>query len=203
MARRPLRAIHLKRNMTQTQSSLLFARHRRQCPRARCSRSSSPAGCSRGPRHPGDAEDLQRHSAGRGGFLARQYKTIALLSVVVAALLGVGYGFFRHTTPNDPVQDPQDLRDVRHGVVPPRRAELGRRGLRRHVGVDPHEHPRRGRGDDVAQRRAADGAAGRRGVRAVHGRDEPARRRRSVRRALDVRAGRAWTRPNGRSTSRS
>ena len=42
---------------------------------------------------------------GAEAYLARQYKTIGMLSLVVAAMLGIGYGFFRHTTAFDPVQD--------------------------------------------------------------------------------------------------
>ena len=46
---------------------------------------------------------------GAEAYLARQNKTISLLAIVVAALLFVGYGLLRDTTPSDPVSDPKVL----------------------------------------------------------------------------------------------
>ncbi|MGV3708511.1 MAG: sodium-translocating pyrophosphatase [Gemmatimonas sp.] len=46
---------------------------------------------------------------GAEAFLARQYKTITPLALVVAAVLYIGYAFLRTPNANDPVQDPKVL----------------------------------------------------------------------------------------------
>jgi K(+)-stimulated pyrophosphate-energized sodium pump len=46
---------------------------------------------------------------GAEAYLARQYKTIGMLAVLVAIVLAVGYGVLRHSTPSDPVSDPKVL----------------------------------------------------------------------------------------------
>ncbi len=56
----------------------------------------------------GDAEMQKISNAiqqGAEAFLARQYKTISVLSVLVAALLAIGYGYLRTGLPTDPVGD--------------------------------------------------------------------------------------------------
>src|SRR5689334_973237 len=46
---------------------------------------------------------------GAEAFLSRQYRTITVLALAVAALLYIGYAFLRTPNPNDPVQDPKVL----------------------------------------------------------------------------------------------
>ncbi len=57
--------------------------------------------------------DMQKISdaiqEGAEAYLARQYKTIAMLAIVVALVLGVGYGFFRAGLANDPVNNAKVL----------------------------------------------------------------------------------------------
>jgi len=42
---------------------------------------------------------------GAEAYLARQYKTISVLAILVAVVIGVGYGFFRAGMASDPVND--------------------------------------------------------------------------------------------------
>jgi len=46
---------------------------------------------------------------GAKAFLARQYRTITLLAILVAVVLYVGYGVFRTPNPSDPVSNPRTL----------------------------------------------------------------------------------------------
>src|ERR1700722_822836 len=46
---------------------------------------------------------------GAEAFLARQYRTITMLSIVVAAVIYLGYGYLRTPNPSDPVSDPRSL----------------------------------------------------------------------------------------------
>jgi K(+)-stimulated pyrophosphate-energized sodium pump len=46
---------------------------------------------------------------GAEAYLARQYKTISVLAVLVAVLLAVGYGFLRKSAPSDPVSSSSAL----------------------------------------------------------------------------------------------
>ena len=46
---------------------------------------------------------------GAEAYLARQYKTIGMLAVLVAFVLAIGYGVIRQATPTDPVSDPKAL----------------------------------------------------------------------------------------------
>lgn len=60
----------------------------------------------------GDAEMQKISDAiqeGAEAYLARQYKTIAALAVVVALVIAIGYGFFRTGLANDPVNSAKVL----------------------------------------------------------------------------------------------
>ena len=46
---------------------------------------------------------------GAEAFLTRQYRTISMLAIVVAAVIYVGYAFLRKSNPSDPVSNPRML----------------------------------------------------------------------------------------------
>jgi K(+)-stimulated pyrophosphate-energized sodium pump len=46
---------------------------------------------------------------GAEAYLARQYRTISMLAILVAALIYCGYAFLRTPNPSDPVSDPRQL----------------------------------------------------------------------------------------------
>ena len=46
---------------------------------------------------------------GAEAYLARQYRTISMLAILVAAVIYVGYAFLRPSNPSDPVSDPKVL----------------------------------------------------------------------------------------------
>ena len=118
---------------------------------------------------------------GAEAFLRRQNRTIVMLAVLLAVVIFLLYAFVRAHHDFDPVPHRHAPRLLDHALVRPRRGLLGDRGLRRHVGLDPHEHPHGLRGADVAQRRAPDRAARRRGVGPLRRRDVAPRRRRPLR----------------------
>ena len=134
---------------------------------------------------------------GAEAFLRRQNKTIVILAVLLAAVIFVLYGFVRTHHDFDPVADRHAPRLLDHALVRARRGLLGRRGLRRHVGLDPREHPHGVRGADVPERRAPDRAARRRRLGPLRRRDVAARRRRPL-----LRSSSRFTRGAARARSR-
>ena len=140
---------------------------------------------------------------GAEAYLARQYKTISVLAVLVAALLAVGYGVLRTSAPTDPVSSRTAL-----AIYITLSFLLGAlsSGIAGFMGmwVSIRANIRvAAAATTLAQRRAADGAPRGRGVRAVHRRDVAARRRRAVRRPLGAHAGRRRCGECGRRRFRS
>ena len=135
-------------------------------------------------------EEGHRHAAmqaisnaikeGAEAFLRRQNRTIGMLAVLLAAVIFVLYGFVRGAPRLRPRPDRPEPRLLDHALLRARRGLLGHRRLHRHVGLDPRQHPHRLGGADVAQRRAADRAARRRGLGPLRRRDVPARRGRPL-----------------------
>src|SRR5258705_2696456 len=104
---RPSHDSHLPRNMTQTQSKLIYVVIGASALALVFAIFLARWVLSRSRGTPEMQKISNAIQQGAEAYLARQYKTIVMLSLVVAALLGIGYGYFRHTTPNDPVQDPK------------------------------------------------------------------------------------------------
>ena len=117
---------------------------------------------------------------GAEAFLRRQNTTIGIL----AAAAGRGHLPALRLRPRPPRLRPgpdgpaAGLLD--DPLLRPRRGLLGHRRLRRHVDLDPHEHPDRLGGPHVAERRAPDGAARRRRLGPLRRRHVALRRRRPL-----------------------
>ena len=83
---------------------------------------------------------------GAEAFLRRQNRTIGLLAVLLAVVIFLLYGFVRAHHDFDPVPHRHAPRLLDHALLRPGRGLLGDRRLRRHVGLDPHQHPHGRRG---------------------------------------------------------
>ena len=149
-------------------------------------------------RHGRDAGDLQRHQGGRRGLpAAPEQDDRRSWRCCSPRVIFVLYGFVRGHHDFDPVPTRPAAGLLDHPLLRPRRGLLGRRRLRRHVDLDPHQHPHGLGRAHVAERRAPDRAARRRGLRPLRRRDVAPRRRRPLL------AGRAGSPRSRRRRSRS
>ncbi len=118
---------------------------------------------------------------GAEAFLRRQNRTIGMLAVLLAGgdLPALRLRPRSHRD-FDPVRTALRLAFWTTLSFVLGAALLGHRRLRRHVGLDPHQHPHRLGGPHLPQRRAADRAARRRGLGPLRRRDVALRRRRPL-----------------------